>query len=917
MFSSSVSVHPRSDSANLFACPAFAKPRTSTDNPPQKTAKMESSEIQEFRDLMAYMRRVRQNNGSAAPPPTPAPTSSTPTVLGPQAPPTQPVIPAQAVPETPVTHRYQAPRTVPAPLVAPASYQPFLGMANLAPSSATLNTSHANQQRMSSANAVLPRGAGLIDQCFVEGADVPTVRAQILVYPPHDPEALDHNYYVYRLLSSDFQDHLEMNDLAYRFELQLSMPVNELLGMVVTSMANSPSAYILPTARRSNPAAAVTSLQPLALISKGRVHNNQVRARVQPIPADLTIGNMAADRNHFAADCCFADGRFIILLAVTAFPLSSLEDGRRHTCVGSRIYALFPQDASGMGEDIEDTSGGESMDERAERAEVAVQLWSSTPTRRAPPRTTRSAAVRPPTAGPSTPTVTRAIARQRVALAPRSPSPVDRFTRPTSPSGIFRPMTLPASIWDENDRFSPFSSGAYNMDGSQAAVFTAATRNITPAPPPLRVRGRNIDEAADHFTEMLDRAGLAGDYTELLVTDRGVSLTHGAAAYGDGPEREVIYTVFRRFLQKEATFFVRGEEDCLLVRTMFPASIPIPPSRLAELRRLGAICGLLLVFGQFPAPISVAIFQYIFNHGNFHSLRSSFVQEWFPQLAALLAEFQALSPTDDLTAFQPHLVTHLNIEASAFNHRDLSMHQRLAVMMLYRPIIAEVAFDQQELCVFAESVLLPCRNGFNLGKAVRNFEGGSETFLSLVATSYISSPDSLLPHLESPTQPQIGAFVSALRHHTTDTTITFDMLLERFLRAVGTPCPILFQAARSAFHPIIDLSRIDTPGFRSQALAWAVTGSPFIDPTAGRITIGPVSTTDPSYSTPLLRDMHAGNGVILFRTCLRTALYPVDYVFQLAQAQYSPESEPSDFQEAFDFWLLQQCLLAIGRHNIL
>ncbi|KAJ7185980.1 hypothetical protein C8R46DRAFT_1208072 [Mycena filopes] len=392
MFSASVSVHPRSDSVNLFACPAFAKPRTSIDNPPQKTVKMESSEIQEFCDLMAYMRRVRQNNGSAAPPPTPAPASSTSTVLGPQAPPTQPVIPAQAVPETPVTHRYQAPRTVPAPLVAPASYQPFLGMANLAPSSATLNTSHANQQRMSSANAVLPRGAGLvrrhargparhtpslaqrpqIDQCFVEGADVPTVRTQILVYRPHDPEALDHNYYVYRLLSSDFQDHLEMNDLAYRFELQLSMPVNELLGMVVTSMANSPSAYILPTARCSNPAAAVTSLQPLTLISKGHVHN-QVRARVQLIPADITIGNMAADRNHFAADCCFADGRFIICLAVTAFPLSSLEDGRRHTCVGSRIYALFLQDASGMGEDIEDTSGGESMDEGVERAEVAVQ----------------------------------------------------------------------------------------------------------------------------------------------------------------------------------------------------------------------------------------------------------------------------------------------------------------------------------------------------------------------------------------------------------------------------------------------------------------------------------------------------------------------------------------------------------------
>lgn len=78
-------------------------------------------------------------------------------------------------------------------------------------------------------------------------------------------------------------------------------------------------------------------------------------------------------------------------------------------------------------------------------------------------------------------------------------------------------------------------------------------------------------------------------------------------------------------------------------------------------------------------------------------------------------------------------------------------------------------------------------------------------------------------------------WITALRQHSGDITLTFDMLVERFLRGTGTPCPVRFQAARGAFHPIIDLSRIDTPGFRAQALVWAATGSPFITPTQGGI----------------------------------------------------------------------------------
>ncbi|KAF7339232.1 hypothetical protein MVEN_02001000 [Mycena venus] len=846
---------------------------------------------QELRELLQFMRQFRQQA---------APLSSTPTL--PVAPPVTPVDPQPAtnstpvaqtgethrqVPETPIIHRYQTPRSAPAPLMAPSSYQPFLGMSTLAPSAATLNTGHANQERMLSANAVLPRGPSLV-----------------LVYPPHDPEAPDQTYYVYRLLATDFLDHLEANHLAYRYELPLSMLVNELLARVVADMTASASAYTFHAARRAGTGAAITTLQPLALISKGRVYHNQVRARVQPIIADMTIGNLAADRNRFAGDVCIADGRFIIRLAVMAFPLVGLGNGRRHTCISNRMYSLFPRDADGMGSDLEETSGGESTDD----GEVARQLW--------PARLNRAPIVQ--TAGPSTGRATRATSASQHAQIFARRSPPLPPTRPITPVNVFIAMPLPASIWDENSTFDAHSTCEYSDHRFLNTVFQAATRGLPNRElHVLRVRGRDVDGAADHFSHLLDAAGRRGDYTDFLVPEQAFSLSTDHAL-GEGLQQEVMYTVLRRYLNREPAWFHRGAGDFLTLRTMFPSSVPVPAQRLTEAKRLGAICGLLMVFGQSPAPISPAIFQYIVHGGNLHSLPPSFISEWFSELRLQLLEFHAMGPDDDLTPFQSHLITYLNVEASAFQPRDLATHLSLGVVLLFRPTLADTTFDHPELKSFAEGFLLPCRNGFNLGEAIRNFEGGSDAFFSLIATSYISSADSVLPNIQPIAPPLLNTWIAALREHTGDITLTFNMLVERFLRGTGTPCPVQFQAARGAFHPIVDLSRIDTPGFRSQALVWAATGSPFINPTQGRIFFGPVATDDSQYDAiPANRERLAANGTFLFRTCVRTVMYPVDYVLHLAQARYSPESEPADFQEAFDFWMLRQCLLGIGRHNLI
>jgi hypothetical protein len=206
-----------------------------------------------------------------------------------------------------------------------------------------------------------------------------------------------------------------------------------------------------------------------------------------------------------------------------AFPLISIDDGgRRHTCIYNRIYSLFPRDADGMGPDLEDTSGGESSDDGEE---VARQLWVSSifPVGLSdlhllqPARATAAPAVR--TTGSSTTRVTRASASQ--ALATREPLLAP--TRPVTPFVLFDAMPLPASIWNENSTFVTYSAGTYSQDRFLNAIFQTATSELRDLPV-LRVRGRDLDSAADHFTSLLDAAGRRGDYTDLLVPERAFAL---------------------------------------------------------------------------------------------------------------------------------------------------------------------------------------------------------------------------------------------------------------------------------------------------------------------------------------------------------------------------------------------------------
>ncbi|KAK6969432.1 hypothetical protein R3P38DRAFT_3413436 [Favolaschia claudopus] len=802
-----------------------------------------------------------------------------------------------------------------------------------------------------------------VSHCLEANADTPTARIIVLVYPPLSPHAGPREFLVYNILHLDFLETLEENHLLYRYILPLNTRVNDLLRMAHGDMVVSGARFGFEETIRSSAAAAVavTTIQPLGLADRGRTsaHFTGPRLRVIPQPLQTTLHELSLDRNHFADPGSFRDGSWIIRLAVMGTELSYISsDGRRHghDCLGQHIYSLFPCDGNSMRSDDDvNTSGGEEVDSEEEEHTVARLLWTprltrsnahaapapqNTPAGSAPATTPSRPRVRTTAdAATSTSELPRRVLRDPASTASAAPAPATvsappALTRPPRSRRVLGDLpvprartrslspepdfSLPRRLWGDETTYEPHSRGDFSPNRFTHDIMQRAVEGAGSVPP-LSIRGANIDQMVDALVSVIDRLGRTGDYTELLNPDRSFVMTTDEAV-GEGVEREVVHAALHRELAEESTYFNHGEDNVLTLRVL-PSSIPASPARLAKFKRLGALCGLSHILGQSTPSISVALFQYIVNHCDFRALSRNFSYEWFPVLTRQLLDFLATSETDDLSAFQTHLITYYGAGAAAFRYRDRATHDSLAVHMLYFATVANGMFDEPEPTSFRTGYLLSCRNGITLAWAIRNFEGGPDTFFSVMATSRISSADSLLAVLDIVNASNSAELLDSLRGITGDITLTFHMLIERYLRGIGTPCPAMFAAAKGAFHSIIDLDRIDSPAFRSQMLAWAATGSPFVDPAGGRISLGPINTHGEGYGVPGStageRDVLAREGTFHIQTCHRSIRFPVEYALRLAEARYVPEGEPRDFQEAFDYWFLTQSLIAIGRHSMM
>ena len=136
------------------------------------------------------------------------------------------------------------------------------------------------------------------------------------------------------------------------------------------------------------------------------------------------------------------------------------------------------------------------------------------------------------------------------------------------------------------------------------------------------------------------------------------------------------------------------------------------------------------------------------------------------------------------------------------------------------------------------------------------------------------------------------------------------------------------------FDPIVDLSQVDTPAFRSRILCWATTGTPTLDASSPDIKVGIlrlanaaltshfilfqiqfVSDNDEGYASANIRAGMIAQGKISYATCHRTARIPASFIIGLTREDYSSRQEPSNARDAIDNWLFNELIDAIGNHT--
>ncbi|KAF8055701.1 hypothetical protein FPV67DRAFT_1434783, partial [Lyophyllum atratum] len=676
---------------------------------------------------------------------------------------------------------------------------------------------------------------------------------------------------------------LQDHSLLYDLNLPLNTKVSTVLSSITTQMVNSPLHYRFLSIPQG--AVAPHNLTLLGLRNRGIPRKDgQIRLLPYRVTEELTLEDLACDRRNFVNEKTIdSSGRFIIHLAVARSPLSHLEDGHYHTCLTAKFNHLFPLDNE-FGPDhpsslwCECTGDEEDVDEQGN----------------APP--------------PS-------VGHNAFSLAcPSLGSNRNNRSIPLEASlATLGVNSLPTSIWDPDHPWvspTPTYEGKYSMDNLPTLVYEEAAGA---EPPLLTVTGETLDDAASKFGDLIDEAARNGDFTLLLSSSRHFNVwveTDTHASFGTGIENEVLSTLFQRFVTSRSQYFVERQNGFCTLKCM--TSFGASPSRLAQMRRFGAVCALLYVRGQAPELLSPAVTLFIVYNFDFGCLTPAFVGEWFGELRKLLLDWKDLGPEGDPRTsieLQAHFAAYHDSQVSAYVNRDASTHESLAVDMLYRATLGADIFHHPEWKAFAEGFDLPCRNGFRFTEVLRCFEGGPEVFLSLCGMSQITGYQDL--------EACLSRELARLRAAVGDNSITYRSLVIDFLKGSGIPCPGLFDEIKSTFSRAVDLGRIDSPAFRSRMLVWAATGSQMLNMANQRpILLYAVEDTDIQYFMHTARAQMAQTGTICFRTCFQTVRFPASYLTWLA-GNYHSLGEATTFFQAFEHWLLVQLLSAIGNPSII
>ncbi|KAK7015821.1 hypothetical protein R3P38DRAFT_2786739 [Favolaschia claudopus] len=746
---------------------------------------------------------------------------------------------------------------------------------------------------------------------FVDAAGLRNLRVRVKVLPHSTLNGGEH--VLARRLAESEDRFLSEHNLVHTYVVSETTSVTDLIRMATRSLQDGPYRYRFgsangPRASRHLPHENL-SLYILSLVNKGTPRANGVSYLTRyPTPVNMLVKDFTAPRNRSKfghPTLCVEhtdEGDHLIVRAAIRHPevqFTAEDEGvwpRTHSCLSLRHSQYIDEATEGDFADSDSTdavtSGGEpeaaSDDEDENMPDVRPSISQPHP-------------IILPTQ--------RAIAS--VQAIPRE--------------GSLQEFGVPSRLF--TSPFTPQPGPHHNV--FEAADFLRAVgerANDGTRGTPLVVEGTDLDSMVVSLKNAIGEAVDRDDFTDILSPRRNFRKLHEDGTLlstGIGVEREVVHALYRSFAQRPEKYFVPREGGWHGIAT----TISMSQRFLVSDVRLPVLM-LMLLHGMAPDIVSPALFQFAFHGCDLNALTHVFLVEWYPVLSLLINDWLRTGPTGDLRRFRSHFATHHDVQIASLEQLNEVQHQALGADMLYIPIYGPHPPSHPENKSVFKGMEMRCRNGFNMFEAnlficfalFRSFPGGTERFLSQIWASRVQDFSSLEPNLDivCPSARDIAHAMINL-----PSIVNLPAVLRSFFSRTGIPCPGRFEIAKPAIHPIVPLSRIDSPSFRPQMFVWAATGAPCVELTQG---ISAVFALPSNTDYDMDERKHAAGmaeGTIAFRSCLRSAWIPLSHLVKLHLATYPARDEhgnavePLTLEDALDDWMLTQIVTAIGDLTVL
>ncbi|KAJ6562080.1 hypothetical protein B0H19DRAFT_1068763 [Mycena capillaripes] len=819
--------------------------------------------------------------------------------------------------------------------------------AHLGPTGVALQLRNRRTRGPAVRGPVLEAPGSLLEQVsFVDAAGVRQIKLTNLVqaFQPGQEVTFYKNY------GSSFSRYLQESHLSFSYTIAETTKVTAILEMTAVAMRTGPRNYAfgpIPPGPSTAQQHERLDLQVLAFVNTGknRGAGSAHLRRAPEVNATLTLQDLFRRpwKNLFTVPTlCIQDGRLVLHSIIRYDGVTFVEDSvnrslpLRHHCLGARQTRQFTE-AVEMNVDDSDsgateTSGGVPTDNEDDDEDM-------------PMAPTISQASTSPQARPVLhPAELGTLLSTAVQMVPTQVHQTQHViaTPATACMDLVQQTMAIAPHWGALNFTAP-ASGPYRALFDRADV-PAAVYQAVGGTGRLDLEANSLHNLAMLYIARIRTASANRDFSPLLCPRRKFKVQVKFLGSTESIPRQRsragdIYTALNIFLADAGQWFVPTDEGRLTLAISMPLRLAsaIAPSRLENLRVLGALVSLSLISGKPPGPVTPALLQYALNDRRLESLTPDFVATWHPSVARVARAMQAIGPQGSLLPFQNEIINFLNIQISALSQRDENQHNTLVNQLVHNAVLGPEIHGHPEAGAFFSGVELQCADGFSFVKArsfcpsfahwtnrsqlARSYPGGVDFYLAHAWTSQIVdfySVERLLV-ISEPDRP------SLIRDFGLDAPVLdAEGRFLDFLKRTGNPCPALLEDGKSHFDPAVidELPNIDLPSFRPRMFCWATTGSPFLDPDPNFDSHDPMVVhfvlpgdafynDDPATSAAIM-----AQGLISFRTCSRTARIPISKLLQLYSVVY-PTPDASTFEDAIDNWFLLQILNAIGKVSML